>query len=233
MRLIRFINEVEWTRELEDNAIVMIKEDCKPVLKEIKKARKLIYRGAAVQKSLITRRRTRMNRKPLNMEIGIHKILDQFFKKKFGWRARSQSITGTSNMESAFVFGSQAYMLFPIGEYEVIWVKNIGDLIQLIPLWIEEFFEEDKAGKRRSNIRRIIKTWSGGVLKHIDPNDPDVEKVLLTKATKELEEIVSKATSGKLSQALKGRHELMFKCKEYYLVDMASEDAIKYDLRID
>ena len=233
MRLIRHLNEVKWTRELEINAIEMIKQDCGSVLKEITKAKKLIYRGATSQNSLITRRKTRMNRRPLNTEIEIHKILDQSFKKKFGWRARSQSITGTGSLNSAYVFGSQVYMLFPIGEYEVIWIKNIGDIIQMIPLWIETFFEEDKAGKRKINIRKLIKTWSDGVLKHIDPNDPDVEKALLTKATKELEGIVSKATSGKLSQALRGSHELMFKCKEYYLVDMASEDAIKYDLRID
>jgi hypothetical protein len=230
LRLIKYINEVAWTRELEDNAIEMLKKDCAPVIKEITKAKKLIYRGASSQNSLITRRRTRMNRRPLNIEIEIHKILDQLFKKKFGWRARSQSITGTSRRNSAYLFGSQVYMLFPIGEYEVIWIKNIGDLIQMIPLWIETFFEEDKAGKRKSNIRRLIKMWSGGVLKHIDPNDPDVEKVLLTKATKELEEIVSKSTSGRLSQALKGAHELMFKCKEYYLVDMTAQEAIENEL---
>jgi hypothetical protein len=234
LRLIRHLNEAAWTRELEDNAIEMLKKDCAPVIKEITKARKLIYRGATKQGTLITRRRTRMNRRPLNMEIEIHRILDQLFKKKFGWRARSQSITGTSNMESAFMFGGEVYMLFPIGEYEVLWIKSVGDLMQLIPLWIEEFFDEAIAGKRKSHIRRMIGTWSGGVLKHIDPDDPDVEKILLTKATKELEKIVSKSTSGRLSQALKGSsHELMFKCKEYYLVDTVFEDAVTHDLRID
>jgi len=228
MRLIRHLNEDTWFEE-KDKAIAMIKEDCKPVLKEIKKAKKLIWRGAKIQNSLITRRRTRMNRRPLNTEIEIHKILDQLFKKKFGWRARSQSITGTSNMDSALMFGDRPYLLFPIGEYDVIWRKNIGDFIQVIPLWVEDYFEA-KAGK--INIRRLIEIWSRGILKGIDADDPDVEKILLVKIKKDLEYEVSKCTSGKLSQALKGRHELMFKCKEYYLVEGNMQEAIEAEFNL-
>jgi len=230
MRLIRFINESDWF-EKKDSAIAMIKEDCKPVLKEIKKAKKLIWRGAKIQNSLITRRRTRMNRKPLNTNIEIHEILDQLFKKKFGWRARSQSITGTSNEDSALMFGDRPYLLFPIGEYEVIWRKNIGDFIQVIPLWVEDFFEM-KAGKSKNDIRRIIEIWSRGILKGIDADDPDVEKILLVKIKKDLEYEVSKCTSGKLSQALKGRHELMFKCKEYYLVEGNMQEALEAEFNL-
>ena len=58
------------------------------------------------------------------------------------------------------------------------------------------------------------------------------EKNLLVKIKKDLEYEVSKCTSGKLSQALKGRHELMFKCKEYYLVDMRMQEEIETELGI-
>jgi hypothetical protein len=248
MRLTRYINESDWF-EKKDKAIAMLKEDCKPVLKEIKKAKSLIWRGASRQTPLILRKRTRKNRRPLNTHINVHKLLDTFFKKNYGWRARSQSVMGTNTENSAYIFGMEALMLFPIGKYDVLWKKGVGDFINEMHPWIDEFFlwferwydhlESDDDIKNNLNaIYRLTNVKQGFEMSYNRTvpivGSLSIADFLYDEAKKEIEKATRGFTQGNLAWALGSihPHELMFKCKEYYLVKGNMQEAIEAEFNL-
>lgn len=74
-----------------------------------------------------TRLAVSKNRKPVNTHIVIHKLTDDWFKMKFGIRARSEGFFCTSKESVAKDYGFP-FLVFPEGEFDVIHSNKIDDL---------------------------------------------------------------------------------------------------------
>lgn len=66
-------------------------------------------------------------RRPVATTQFLHDASDEFFLKKFGWRARSQGVFGTGRRATAADYGSPFVML-PLGPVEFAWSSVIEDL---------------------------------------------------------------------------------------------------------
>lgn len=175
MRLKNYLDESWQGKEV----ITVLERDCKQFIKEISKSDRLLLRGSKKPVKDILKIKSRTDRYPKDMPIDLHKDLDNLFKKKFGWKARTEGTFATSCFTTANKYG-MPYLFFPIGEYKFIWSTFVFDLY---------FLKSDLYG---GNIEKIIDTYK----------------------------------NTNLIQAIKSEHEIMFKCKEHYLVD------IKYRERI-
>lgn len=133
MRLQQYINE-EKTEDLQA-FVNMIKSDCKPFLREMKKANRFLFRGYDAEDSygsdktniIYYKKKPRKDRKPKDMYPNTHKKLDDLFNEKFGWRARSNGVFCTGDRGTAAAYGS-SHIVFPIGQFRFVWSPKIGDL---------------------------------------------------------------------------------------------------------
>jgi hypothetical protein len=57
----------------------------------------------------------------------LHDYLDEQFKKKFGWKARSEGVFCVRSKQIAYNYGNP-YSVFPIGNYKYIYSNKIHDL---------------------------------------------------------------------------------------------------------
>ncbi len=187
MRLQRHINEV--SRVPEDTVLELIRKNCKPFLKEsggqflFRGTKKRVPRGMAK----IT---TRPDRRPLDTPKELHDYMDKHFKKKFGWKGRSEGVFCLGDEHEASVYG-YTYAMFPIGQFKFIWSPSIMDLTS-------DFREEEiLVGTDYGN----EDDWEGG------DNNPRFQQLIKT------------YTDKNLKKAIRSDNEIMIKCKEYYLVD--------------
>jgi hypothetical protein len=105
-------------------------KNCAPFIKELKKSgeNKILWRGTKkVSTRTILQVSPRQDRSPKDMEVEIHDELDERFKQKFGWMARSEGVFVTSQKASAETYGD-GYIFFPVGKYEYLYNPTIGDL---------------------------------------------------------------------------------------------------------
>ncbi|MFW6129888.1 MAG: hypothetical protein ACOC56_01815, partial [Atribacterota bacterium] len=71
----------------------------------------------------------RTNRIPRNTSLLVHDILDEKFKKKFGWKARSEGVFVVGNASEAGTYSmGEVFLFFPAGNYKYIWSPTINDL---------------------------------------------------------------------------------------------------------
>jgi hypothetical protein len=105
-------------------------KNCAPFIKELKKSgeNKILWRGTKkVSTRTILQVSPRQDRSPKDMEVEIHDELDERFKQKFGWMARSEGVFVTSQKASAETYGD-GYIFFPVGKYEYLYNPGISDL---------------------------------------------------------------------------------------------------------
>jgi len=149
MRLQQYITEVKITEP--EQVIDILKKDCIPFLKELKKTgrKKILYRGYYdFNSGIITKKKTRNDRTPKDMDETTSEYLDNLFKKKFGWYARSAGIFATANVFDTYEYG-KPFLFFPIGKYKYIWSPVVNDLYTKIDNKglsledVEERFSED------------------------------------------------------------------------------------------
>lgn len=120
-RLKNYIKEeLNWRRIAE-----IIKKDCKPYLKEI--GNLSLYRGMFAENRPFVKKISRTDRKPKDSSLVSHKIMDNIFKKKYGWKARSEGVFVTGDRSITHAYGI-TYIYFPIGKYKYLWSPNIHDL---------------------------------------------------------------------------------------------------------
>lgn len=116
-----------------------------PWLAAYKAAGKALYRGARLKGQPVATKDlgdgitaalfkfpVRKDRRGLNTSSSTHKLLDKWFDEKFGYKARSQSIFATGDVEDAASYGDEyqngaAGIVIPIGG-DVIWSPKIVDL---------------------------------------------------------------------------------------------------------
>ncbi len=102
------------------------------------------------------------NRQPENTPNIVHDKLNELFNKKFGWNVRNGAFcfgnqTTRQNYKHPFdtEYGSNTYLLFPIGEYQFVWNEEIKDLFYEI-----DFVDEKHIEKSEENLQEIVDTYS-------------------------------------------------------------------------
>jgi hypothetical protein len=147
MRLQKYLNEEE---EYFDY-IGIIERDCKPFLSFIKvfKPIPFVYRGVKSNKTFI-HKTPRSDRKPLDTPLETHKILDELFYEKFGWKVRSEGVFTFTY--SGAGYGTN-YYFFPIGKnFKYVYSPDVKDLF----ITIERM---GKKSKDREELKKIVDTY--------------------------------------------------------------------------
>jgi hypothetical protein len=189
MRLQQYINEEALTRE---SYISLIKRDCKPFLKNMGDP---LYRSLDL-KNNFQKKRTRKNRHPVDTPRIMHNLLDNAFKKKFGWKPRSEGVFVSPQKVSGY--GANTAYFFPIGKYKYMWSKEIGDLFVEL---------RKRSGFLYDYVSRL-----------------QLGESLLPSEIKKIENYVEGSIVNKYTDKnLKGNtsKELMFKCDSYYVMNIA------------
>lgn len=109
--------------------IPKIQNECKPFLKDIKGAAGTLFRinkGLSMSAPII-KKVTRKDREPLDTSPALHLRLDEWFNRKFGWKARSNVLfCWPLPFTSSIIIGK--WMVFPAGNYKYIWSTSVSDL---------------------------------------------------------------------------------------------------------
>jgi hypothetical protein len=112
-----------------DYYLPKIQKECKQFLKDIKGAAGTLFRinkGLSLRAPVI-KKVTRKDRQPLDSNPKLHKLLDEWFNKKFGWKARSNVLfCWPLQFSSPLIL--QQWMVFPAGNYKYVWSTSVHDL---------------------------------------------------------------------------------------------------------
>lgn len=144
MKFLNYLNEKDTDI---DKIISLIKMDCKPYLKDLKKINKeFIYTGRYVGTDNFLKKKVRKNRRPSDTPLKLHKLMDDWFYKKFGIKARSNSVFGTWRKSIAEQYG-HVYMIFPIDRYTVISSDRITDIFLHLKIIFPSFYNSNDYDK--------------------------------------------------------------------------------------
>ncbi|MFW6129856.1 MAG: hypothetical protein ACOC56_01655 [Atribacterota bacterium] len=196
MRLKKFLNEDGNIKLLGDDKekrsleiIDIIRRNCAPFLKKVGELDNFLYRGSdRIQVMDIAKTYARYNRSPKDMPHELHHILDDEFKKKFGWSARSEGVFAVPSCDTARLYGTE-YIFFPIGKFKYLWSKKIQDLFSYIADEINLYGQAQFYENLIDKIKNIVSSYT----------NKDIKKLL--------------------NDSKYERCEIMFKCREYYLVN--------------
>jgi hypothetical protein len=124
MRLDNFLKEEESLKEILLRKVLSTTEIEKSFIKLIEKDI-FFYRGTRIERSyrILTPRKDRYPRDTPDLW---HNLLDEEFKRKFGWRVRSEGIFTNTNLESTRFFG-YGMIFIPIGKYKYVYSPYISD----------------------------------------------------------------------------------------------------------
>jgi hypothetical protein len=180
-----------------------IKNDCGPFLKHFGDRSYLLrgFKGAPratkkypLFKDFAYKIPVRKDRKPLDTDPDLADAIDNFLEKKFGVRPRSEGLfcTGAEGISQAEGYGD-AYLIFPIGDFKIIYSKQVADLYTAIKRnkipSLSKFEDEEHAFPSGQKYQDVIN-------KHIAGFDYTDE----------------------IGAALKTPNEVMVICDEYYAV---------------
>ncbi len=140
----QFINEDDANLTFKE----LVERDCQPFLKESKQMG-LIYRGInqasipieaaksvlptaeALQSRAIMywEKSVRSDRQPKDTNRQQHQVIDDWFRSKFGFGARSEAMfcLGENGKQLLRQYG-KPMIVFPIGEFKYVWSPTVADL---------------------------------------------------------------------------------------------------------
>lgn len=107
----------------------LIKRDCQPYLNQIAKyGGQILYRGLEnTNNASFIIRNVRKDRLPAGINVPLHQILVDIFKK-LGFNAnRDNSIFCTGDKNQATIYGIP-YVIFPVGHFDFTWSPKVTDL---------------------------------------------------------------------------------------------------------
>jgi len=239
MRLQTYLTEKSYFEEEIDLIWQTLLKDCKLFLVELNKANtpnaKFFYRGyGGHMNGIIQKKKTRKDRMPTDTPEAVHTLLDRSFKKKFGWRVRSQGVFTTSDKIYAGGYGLNV-LFFPIGKYKYVYSPEVRDLYAHI------------GGEDLSYIEVILDGYSDTAeweyryrdsYEDEEPDNISFEEYAEMKEEEEMDvwlDSVDKTLktykSTDMSKAIKSGNETVFQCSQYYIVSMSYEDALYHKMR--
>ena len=206
MRLQQYLNEQRAAKELDvslNEMVDLIQEECQPFLKDWKSkyVKHFLYSGRNYGFEF-GEGKVRKNRKPKDTPQEIHQMVDDWFKKKFGVRVRSNSMFLSFNRSVAINYGNTTYIIFPIGKYKLFSSSSVEDLY----IDIKEML---------SKILRDHDAFMGGYALHLmydDIKNIGSEDEFEEKLYKFLEE--SFYTTNEYN-----KNEQALVCDKYYMID--------------
>jgi len=170
MRFKEFLTETEHYPSIErDDWINSVKTECSEFL-EINKAALLqgryLYRGIADEIPLYFSGTPRKDRRPLDTNKNLHKALDEYFLKKFGFRYRSNGLFSCRTLIDARRYSGSSKstaMIFPTNDYTMCSSDDIQDIYKdLKPRrFIQKHFGE--IGKTLDEMIEYIKRIEHGI----------------------------------------------------------------------
>jgi len=111
--------------------LALIEKDCKPFLAGWRKLKidEFLLSGRQ-SKTFFAKKQVRKNREPVDTPLDIHKLLDDWFYKKFGVRSRSNAVFCSFDEKIANFYG-KPFLVFPISKYKAVSSKIVEDLFDL------------------------------------------------------------------------------------------------------
>lgn len=228
---------------LEDLSGNEIKEilhrDCQQFLNE----GVILYRGMRldiVDYQLFERRH---DRQPTDMPFHIHKILDDLFMKKFGWKARGSGVFATSSINDAKQYTNiipqpgriggfvkrDPYIFVAKGEYDILYNPDVSDLFGYICDDNTEYMDVDSWILKKYNLdfSEEVPNWEDDNGEKYKKMEQEYETDLI----KFLENIVDgyhsyESQEFDIVDAASNYNEIMFNCDEYYLFNIKYKNEI-------
>jgi hypothetical protein len=125
-RLLSYINE---TDEDISKKCKKMKRECSQYIRDIQSSKKILVRGMDISTTkTLFKKSVRKNRQPRNTPPEMHEFLDDMFLKKFGWKARSEGVFASINEQMGSIYG-YPFVIFPVGNYKLLWSPLIRDLL--------------------------------------------------------------------------------------------------------
>ena len=104
----------------------------------------LIYRGMLVRFSPdICIKYPRSNRQPLTTKPQVHELADDYFKRKFGIKFRSEAIFVSRSKSLAEAYGDP-YVIFPLDRVDFAWSPKVEDFTYEAHAFNSRFLDGDK-----------------------------------------------------------------------------------------
>lgn len=229
----QFLNESESSTEMAK----YIESHCKPFLDESKR-KGLLFRGIgtfaqsgefnlpgltdAIPFAIIT---PRVDRQPRNMPKKFHTLIDDWFKDKFGLKARSAGVFAfgvkSSNTAASYAASSNkgqggfACVIFPIGPFKYVWSPEVHDLFTNVHDHFTNFSQMDYT--KFSQMDYIIQDGEN--------NGENNGEIDVKKFYHYLETLDYKSTD--LSAALQSKNEIMLVCDKYLALSVPIKSTLR------
>jgi len=135
MRFRQYVNK-ESTHTIRgisiDHIIDLFEKNCKPYFDDFYSIWKgEFFISGRKSNEVFTKKKVRKDRKPKDTPMEIHEWIDEWFYKKFGIKARSNSIFCSFNEKISKDYGNPYYII-PIGKYSTIASPTIEDLFDVM-----------------------------------------------------------------------------------------------------
>lgn len=201
----------------------ILKKDCKPFLSQIRK--KPLWRGMYQKPDSYDIRVPRQDRRPMNTEPELQKILDDIFKEKFGWKPRSSGVFVTGKRREAEKYGRSARTIctiWPIGNFKFLWSPDVLDLYYILPPFKGAKMDFLFLKKSYSRDTGYPRDWS-------KKDDPDV-----IEGKEILKEMIHDVYTDKnLAKAIESDYEIMLGCKKYYAANLELTEELAKLMNLD
>lgn len=144
-----------------------IKKDCSLYFKNLKKGGyNFLYSGRKGITDIVTKKKIRKNRRPLDTPEILHDLLDRKFLMEFGVKARSESLFAKADKQVGFY--GRPYYVFPIGNYNLIWSDKIDDLFTYLDVKVRDLYDASSARRFFNDIKDDPEEYRNEVLKEIE-----------------------------------------------------------------
>jgi hypothetical protein len=198
-----------------DKIVDILERDCKPFLDEVTSNNLgIIFRGARphtdeeVDNLDLYKKTVRTDRKALDSNAYVMKVFDDVFEKKFGVRPRSSGVFTSKSFYNVSAYGIR-YIFIPIGEYSYYWNPKSIDLFTKIRFnnWYKEFSKSDTIKAPEPHKPGIIRRFYNFI----------TNNNLESEVYSSMQKLVNGYKSNDLNKNT--NQEIMFICKQYYLLD--------------
>lgn len=179
--------------EVFNEALDYIGKHCNSFLKEAMAGGKFMWSGRRnVDNWFIGQ--VRKDRKPVDSSQRVHKLMDDLFLRKFGFRARSNAVFCTGSTSTTSYYGN-TYSIWPVGDYRFVYSPDVRDIAVELEN-IEDLYNQEHGGFSL----KLPKTKEKERDKRVDGWVKD---------------LMSSYTDKNIKNAIRSGNEIMVNCDKY------------------